>query len=226
MTTALQIINRAYFMLGFKAAGEALSADDANDALDVLNSMIDSWNTQSLSIVSVNEVVANVSGVSATIGEGLTFNTVRPVSIAAGAFSRMNGVDYPMTELTRDQYANITLKTVSSTFPQYFYYDGNTGTARVFFYPAPAGAVEVHLPVSVYLTEFADLAIDYPLVPGYRKALEYSLAEELAPGIKDLSAMVVRQAANARRVIRRSNVDVPQLDSGIQNARFNVYSGL
>jgi hypothetical protein len=148
------------------------------------------------------------------------------VAIAAGVFSRLNGVDYPMTEINREQYAQITLKTVQSTFPQYFYYDANTDTARVWFYPAPAGAVEVHVPVSVYLTEFQSLAIEYPLVPGYRKALEYSLAEELAPGIKDVSPMVVRQAANARRAIRRSNVNVPKLATGLKGVRFNIYSGL
>jgi len=223
MTTALQIIDRAYSLLGYKAAGEPLSGDDTNYALDALNSMIDGWNTQSLFIASVQEVVATVSAASATIGTGMTFNTARPVRIEEGAFSRLNGVDYPMTEINRAQYADISLKTVSSTFPQYFYYDP---AGVVYFYPVPS-AVAVYLPVAVYLTEFADTSTDYVLDTGYRKALEYSLAEELAPGIKEISGLVVRTAANARRAIRRSNVVVPVLDSGLPEAsRFNIYSGL
>ena len=226
MTTALQIVDRAYSLLGYKAAGEALSGDDAQYGLDALNSMIDGWNTQSQFIVSVNEVVAIVSSQSATVGAGLNFDTVRPAAIKNGAFARLNGVDYALAEIDREQYERITLKTVYSTFPQYFYYDGNTDTARVWFYPVPSGAVEIHLPCAVYLTQFADLATVYTLVPGYKLALEYSLAEELAPGIKDLSMAVVRKAANARRAIRRTNVDVPQMNVNLPNVRFNIYSGL
>jgi len=225
MTTALQIIDRAYSLLGYKAAGEPLSGDDTEYALDALNSMIDGWNTQSNFIVTVNEITANVSGQSATIGTGLDFNAVRPTRIEGGAFARLNGVDYPLEELDREQYERITLKTVQSTFPQYFYYDGSTDTARVYFYPVPPVAVEIHLPCAVYLTQFADTSTDYTLVPGYKKALEYSLAEELAPGIRDLPASVLRGAINARRAIRRTNVVVPQMNVNLRNLRFNIYSG-
>ena len=226
MTTALQIIDRAYSILGYKAAGEVLSGDDSQYALDILNGMIDGWNTQPHFIVTVNEVVANVSSQSATIGTGLNFDTVRPTSINNGAFARLNGVDYALTEIDREQYERITLKTVQSTFPQYFYYDGNTDTARVWFYPVPSASVEVHLPCAVYLTQFADLSTEYELVPGYKVALEYSLAEELAPGVKDLPMSVIRKAANARRAIRRTNVNVPQMNVNLPNVRFNIYSGL
>ena len=39
MTTALQIIDRAYSLLGYKAAGEVLSSDDANYGLEALNAI-------------------------------------------------------------------------------------------------------------------------------------------------------------------------------------------
>jgi hypothetical protein len=226
MTTALQIIDRAYSLLGYKAAGEALSSDDADYALDALNAMMDGWNTQRLFIVSMASVVGTVSGASATVGPGLTFDTVRPVAVENGSFTRIAGIDYPVKWIDDETYSNISLKTVSATFPQYAYYDAGLPTATVYFYPVPNGPVEFHLALQVQLTAFADLATDYPLAPGYLKALQYSLAEELAPGVKELSMMVIRTAANARRAIRRSNVVVPQLDSGIINARFNIYSGL
>lgn len=226
MTTALQIIDRAYALLGYKAAGEALSSDDADYALDALNAMLDGWNTQSMFIVSADEIVGTVSGSTAGVGPGLVFDTPRSVEVLDGSFTRMGGIDYPVKWIDRETYANISLKTVQSTFPQYAYYDANMPTANVYFYPAPNGAVEFHLAVQVQLTAFADLATDYPLAPGYLKALQYSLAEELSPGIKDLPMLIMRTAASARRAIRRTNVHVAQLDSGIINARFNIYSGL
>lgn len=226
MTTALQIIDRAYSLLGYKAAGEVLSSDDAKYGLEALNAMLDGWQTQSMYIVSKGAVVATVNGVSATVGPGMIFDTPRPVRIEDGSFSRLNGVDYDVTEIDRETYASISLKTVRSSFPQYFYYDGNMPTANVFFYPAPLAGIEFHLAVQTQLTAFADLATDYKLAPGYAKALQYSLAEELAPGIKEVPMSLMRIAANARRAIRRTNVDVPLLDSGVQNARFNIFSGL
>lgn len=225
MTTALQIIDRAYSLLGYKAAGEVLSSDDAAYALDALNAMLDGWNTQSMSIVSVGEVVATVSGVSATVGSGMQFNTPRPVRVEAGSFSRVGGVDSPVELIDRETYTGIADKAASAGVPQFAYYEPSLPTAMVFFYP-PAAAVEIHLAVQTQLTAFANLATDYPLAPGYAKALQYSLAEELAPGIKELPLSIVRTAFNARRAIRRTNVNVAQLDSGIQNARFNIYSGI
>lgn len=226
MTTALQIIERSYSLLGFKAAGETLGSDDAAYALDALNAMLDGWNTQRLFIVSVDEVVATISTVSATVGTGQDFNTPRPVDVEAGSFTRIGGLDYPVKWIYRETYATIPLKTVRATFPQYAYYDANMPIGHVYFYPLPNGPVEFHLAIQVQLSAFADLTTNYTLAPGYLKALQYSLAEELSPGIKELPASVVRMAANARRAIRRTNVNVGQLDSGIINARFNIYSGL
>jgi hypothetical protein len=224
--TALMLIDRAYALLGYKAAGEALSADDADYGLQALNAMLDGWNTQPLSIVSVGEVVGNVSGISATVGPGLDFDTPRPVRVENGAFSRVNGIDYPVQWIDRETYAAIALKAVGSQFPQYAYYDANQPTATVYFYPVPPAGLEFHLPVQTQFAAFESVAQEVSLAPGYRKAIEYSLAEELAPGIKELPLAVMRAAANARRAMRRTNVSVPLLDSGIENARFNVYSGL
>ena len=224
--TALDIIERAYSLLGFKAAGEPLSADDANYALNALNNLIDSWNTQRLYIVTVEEVVANVSGATATVGPGQTFNTARPVQMENGAFSRLAGVDYSIEWVDRITYERISLKTVSSSFPQYAYYDADLPTGTVYFYPVPAGSIEVHLPMQVQLTSFASLSTNLTLAPGYARALAYSLAEELAPGLKPLDPQIARNAFIARRAIRRTNVDVPLLNADLRNVRFNIYSGL
>lgn len=226
MTTAADIIDRAYSLLGFKAAGEPLSGDDADYALGVLNGMIDSWNTQRLFIVAVDEVVATTSGQTATIGPSMTFNTARPVRVENGAFSRLAGIDYSIEWIDRQTYERISLKTVTSSFPQYAYYDSEYPTGTIYFYPVPSTAIEIHIPVQIQLLTFATLATDVFLVPGYKRALEYSLAEELAPGLRPLDPQIARGAHLARRAIRRTNVDVPLLNADLRNVRFNIYSGL
>jgi hypothetical protein len=65
--------------------------------------------------------------------------------------------------------------------------------------------------VETQLTQWTALATDVTLTPGYNRALVYSLAEELAPGLRELSPLVIKTAANARRAIRQANVVVPTL---------------
>ena len=224
--SAQAIIDRAYSILGYKAAGESLSGEETAYALDVMNSLIDSWNTQSMFMVSVVESVALVSSASATIGTGLTFDVPRPTMIKEGAFARLNNIDYPIQVVDRATYERIVQKTIKGTFPQCAYYDAAAVTPTVYFYPVPVLPVEVHLPVAVYLSEFELPTTEFSLVPGYRKALEYSLAEELAPGIKDLSPTVIRMAANARRFIRRTNAVVPMLDINVPTNQRSGYNPL
>lgn len=224
--SAGSIIDRAYALLGHKAAGEPLSGEDADYALGVLNGLIDSWNTQRMFIVTVQEAVATVSGVSATIGTGQTFNVARPIDIETGAFARLAGIDYAIEMIDRVTYERLTLKTVSSTFPQYAYYDQELQIGTIYFYPAPTNPIEVHLPLQVTLEAFADQSTKYALAPGYKRALEYTLAEELAPGLRPIDPQIVRTAQIARRAIRRTNVDVPVMNPDLRNVRFNIYSGL
>jgi hypothetical protein len=96
----------------------------------------------------------------------------------------------------------------------------------VYFYPVPSAAVEVHLPLQVPLSGFDNLASIISLMPGYDRALVYSLAEELAPGIRPLDPQIVKTAFLARRAIRHTNVDVPLMNADLRNVRFNIYSGL
>jgi hypothetical protein len=112
-------IDRAYALLGYKAAGEALSADDA-DYGQALNAMLDGWNTQ-LCRLSWSVRSWAMCRASATVGPGLDFDTPRPVRVENGAFSASTAsttrcVDRPQN------HAAIALKAVGSQFPQYAYY--------------------------------------------------------------------------------------------------------
>jgi len=214
MATASAIIDRAYGLLGYKDAGEALSGADADYALNVLNDMIDSWNTNRLFIFTTQTVTSTVIGVSSSIGPGLTIDTPRPTRIPAqGSFVSVGGVDYPIEFINDAQYNGIAIKSTPSTIPIYAHYD-NGVPGRIFFWPFPSVATSFTLLLEQQLTSFADLATDVPLVPGYKKALQESLAEELAPGLREIPAALVRSAAKSRQAIRRTNANVPLLSFG------------
>jgi hypothetical protein len=50
MATALDLITDALIELGVVAVGETVSAEDSVLGLSALNSMLDGWNTQNLTI--------------------------------------------------------------------------------------------------------------------------------------------------------------------------------
>lgn len=210
MTTATEIIDRAYSLIGYKDAAESVSGQDAALALETLNTLIDSWNTQGNFIVSVNEQVNTVSGSPVSIGPGQTIDVPRPVDVMNGSFIRINNVDFLIDWISREEYNSIPYKLVSSNVVVYGYYDQNLPTGHIYLWPVPSSA-ELHLQLMSQLSEFADLTTDYSLAPGYKMALQYTLAEELAHGLKDLSPAFTRKAAAARRAIRRTNVSVPLL---------------
>src|SRR5206468_2029310 len=83
--TCQDIVGRAMKYIGSFAAGEPLEAENAADALDVLNGMLDSWAADRLFIfattISPFALTSNVQ--SYTIGTGATFNTTRPSIIEA-----------------------------------------------------------------------------------------------------------------------------------------------
>lgn len=63
MTTANDLIVGALRFINAYAPGESLSSSDANDALDTLNDLLDSWSTDEASVYASNENIFNyVSG--------------------------------------------------------------------------------------------------------------------------------------------------------------------
>jgi hypothetical protein len=217
MTTAISMIDTAYVLAGYKDAREALDGQDAAYGLDRLNDMLDGWNTQGLFLFTTNEVVATTSGLNITIGTGGTINTPAPVSLPNGSFIRISGLDYPIAWISDEQYQLIQLKGTASTIAVYGNYTKGYPTGTLNFWPTQTLPAEYHIFINTQLTEFATLNTDVALPQGYRRAITYSLAEELCIGLREPSPMLVRNAANARRVIRQANAVVPTLmyaDSG------------
>jgi len=223
MTTANVLVTRAYDLIGYKDPSEALSGADASAGLDALNSMVDAWAVNALYVYATTYVTQSVSGQSVTIGPGATINITRPVRVPAGGFFRSGDIDYSFEMIGRVQYEAFVLKSIDSPWPRFAYYEPSSPAGTLYFYPAVAATGELHLPVEQRITEFANLTTDYTLPPGYRAALEYSLAEELAPGKVDLSPVVAQKAFNYRRNITR--FESPILSSGLERSMGNVLSG-
>lgn len=210
MATALDICTKALQIIGVQAVGEPVNADEAQDTLASLNTMIDSWSTERLSIyvITSNSFTLAASQLSYTLGPTGDLVMPRPMMIQDDSFIRVNGADFPLVLLAPAQYRGIIDKSPGATdLPIFAFYDTTFPLGTLYFWPPPIVGTELFLYSQQVLTGLATLATTFSFPPGYQRAFEYSLAEEIAPsyGVTPLP-LVTRIAASARRNIKRMNL--------------------
>ena len=233
-TTAADQINGALRLIGVLAEAEAPSAAMAQDALTALNQMIDSWNTERLAVFSTIDQVFNwpPSTRIRTLGPAGGFVGQRPVQLDDATYFRdaSTNVSYGIKMINQEQYDNIAVKTVTSTYPQILWYNATYPDIEIYLYPVPMRVLEFHFISVEKLTEPANLQTALAFPPGYLRAFRYNLACELAPeyGVEP-SPQVKRIAMYSKRNLKRINNpdDVMAMPAAliINRPRFNIYSG-
>ena len=229
MPTALSYIETAMGGLGLLRAGETVSAEDATLGLLRLNLLLDAWENEGLFGYATTNTVFSLPAAttSRTIGASQQINMVRPLRLLSGSFSRLSGIDYPLEPVTEGEYNAISLKSsYDSTAPSVCFYDGGVPTGIVYFWPKPSAAVEVHLITPTAKTTAADTTTNLVHPPGYQRAIGKQLALEIASdfGVEP-SVSLRRDAANAKRAIKRTNSRVPQLQLNYPNSRGGISLG-
>lgn len=203
MTTAGDLIRSSMRLMGAVAAGETLTAEEAQDGLAVLNDLLDAWSVEGLMLYrSVRESFVLVAGKGAyTIGTGADFDTARPVRVD-GVVVTDGGADASVRGPVADaDWDRIVFKSLAYSTPSLYRYDAAHPTATLHLWPVPSKALPITLTMAMQfarLTSISDV-ISYP--PGYAKALRYALAMDLAPEFGIAVSPDIREAA--RQVIGR-----------------------
>lgn len=234
MASAGDLINGALRLLGVLAEGESPSSETSFDALNAMNQMIDSWNTERLSVFSTQDQVFTwpVGEISRTLGPTGNFVGNRPIRLDDATYYRdpSTNVSFGIKFINQQQYDGIAVKTVTSTYPQVIFINETYPDVSMFIYPKPTRPLEWHFISVQELTQPANLATDIALPPGYLRAFRYNLACELAPefGVEP-SPQVRRIAMVSKRNIKRINNpdDIMSLPYSLvaTRQRFNVYAG-
>ena len=233
-TTAGDQINRALRLLGVLAEGETSSAAVMQDSLTALNQMIDSWNTERLSVFSTQDQVFSwpASAISRTLGPSGDFVGNRPILLDDATYFRdpSTNVSFGIKIINQQQYDGIAVKTVTSTYPQVLWINMTYPNIEMYIYPVPTRLLEWHFVSVEELTQPATLATTLAFPPGYLRAFTYNLAMEIAPefGVEP-SQQVQRIAMTSKRNIKRINNpdDIMSLPYSLvaTRQRFNVYAG-
>lgn len=234
MATAGDIINGSLRLLGVLAEGETPSAEISQDALTAMNQMIDSWNTERLSVFSTQDQVFlwPAGQISRTLGPSGDFVGNRPILLDDSTYFKDpgTGVSYGIKQINQQQYDGIAVKTVTSTYPQVIWLNMSYPDIEMYVYPVPTRELQWHFISVEELTQPATLDTELHFPPGYLRAFRYNLACEMAPefGVEP-SPTVSRLAMTSKRNLKRINNpdDVMSMPYSIVGTRqrFNIYAG-
>lgn len=234
MTTAYDQINGALRILGILAEGETPSAATSQDALRALNQMIDSWNTERLSVFATQDQICMwASGLKTqTLGPTGDFVGNRPILVDDASYFRdpASNISFGIKLINQQQYDGIAVKTVTSTYPQVMWVNMDFPNITMTVYPVPTKLLEFHIVSVQELMNIPSLSTDIYMPPGYLRAFKYNLACEIANefGIEPPSN-VARIAMTSKRNLKRVNNpdDIMALPYSLvaTRQRFNIFAG-
>ena len=233
-TTAADQINGALRLIGMLAEGETPSAATAQDSLAALNQMIDSWNTERLSIFSTQDQVFTwtPNQIHRTLGPTGNFVGNRPILLDDSTYFKdpTNGISFGIKIINQQQYDGIAVKTVTSTYPQVMWINMDYPNIDMYVYPVPTKALEWHFISVTELDQPASLSTVLTFPPGYLRCFKYNLACEIANefGVEP-PPNVARIAMTSKRNLKRINNpdDIMSLPYSIVGTRqrFNIFAG-
>ena len=223
---ALDLIKSSLRLINAIAIGETPTGQEATDALRVLNNLLEVWNTENLTVLTTeDQTFTFVPGqASYTIGPGGDWVGTRPIQIAS-AYTRYQGTDFPLQEVTDDWYNLVATKNQQSQIPLWFRYEADFPLATITLWPVPDVASTMTITANKPFGPVASTAAVLNLAPGYEQALRYALAVHLAPEYQvNVPQIVVDIAKGSKAQIKRANIkpQVARFDPAIVSD--NCYS--
>ena len=224
MTTARAIVRGALADIQVASAEEPISASMAEDGLDLLNALLDSFSLERLWFyhTPATPIVWPAWMPTQTWGPGGDIPSPRPLKLAPQATYQdvTAGYDSPLEVLERqEQYALLQWKGMQSTVPSALYYEPQMPLGVLYIWPIPSAGSSVTVYPWQVLGAFTALDDELALPPGYLRALRTNLALEACPsyGVQP-SPLLVRHAAEAKQALCVPNTVVGRL-------KFNAGAG-
>jgi hypothetical protein len=236
--TVRDLLGKSFRTIHVLGSDEAMTATEATDALDDLNSVVEQANNDKLlGNYKTDLLIPLVGGQpSYTIGPASSSPNViatRPVEILAG-FSRRGTVDLPLFLATKEDYNRITQKTVSTGgWEALVYYEAQFPKSVLYVYPVPLDTLTtIYLTVMNQVASFATLDDVVSLPPGYRMWLQYKTAMRLAPQYgMPFTTDMISNLLDVESSLKRNNIKpLPVAQTGlsalsrITQGAYNIFS--
>lgn len=217
-TTAGDLIRKSLGLLLVIGQQDTLASSDIEDGLDSLNMMLESWGLLRQNIFKVNSDSFALTGgdQTYTIGPSGDFNVARPSKVTDASYIVAANVSYPLRVIDEKQWADIPYKPLTSYIPQVMWYSAGYPLGTINLWPAPAAAMSLVLCSYAALQQFTDKDDLIDLPPGYKRAIIYNLAVDMAPNYnKSVAPEVIKIASMSMRAIRGVNAPAPVMNTGL-----------
>lgn len=194
------LITDALQKIGALASGESPSTQERDDAFDRIKDIIEAWNAEPDLIVKQTVTDLAFAGTaSAALG-------TRPLLILAATAIYNGVVTVPVEVCTPTRWAEIALdRAGTATFPKGCICDYGYASATIYVGPKFTGTLQI-VQLLPGFTEPSAVGDTVTLPPGYRKALMYALAVELAPEYdRPVPAVVAETAVSSKAALQRLN---------------------
>ncbi len=232
MAIVRAICTDALMEIGAIGQGDTMGANDGALALLRFQNQMDAWAADRLTLSLLTRQLYTIpSGDSfATIGpSGADITAQRPMFVNQVNYiipGTNPGVETLMAAMNEDQYAAVSIKSLSSSLPQEYFYQTlqDSILGQFFFWPQVSQNVEIaiYFPQAVTVPASLDTVVRGP--SGYQEAFMYQLALRLCtPFGRPVPALLPEMAARAYRTMTRPNVSPGLL--GIDPAVVPVTSG-
>ena len=230
MPTTRALIRGSLRLLGVVESGENVQANEAFDALEAFNALLESWSLERLVVYHIGRFsVPLLPGQPTyTWGPGGDIGGLRPLRLENALLNLGTSVgasgplEWPVAIWSQDEYERgIWLKQMGSQYVLGVYLETSFPLARLHVWPVPFDSTtSLILFPWLPLTRAPDLdtPIDYP--PGYERMLRFGLACEMAPeyGV-EIPAAVASGFIQARTNIKTLGVIVPLMAQPIHSTQ-------
>lgn len=213
-TTALDIIKRALRLLGVYAKGEEPSPEESADGLAALNALMGSLSNTPLVYAKTLDAISLEAGVtSITVGPTGSTVTERPMRVLEDSYIQSGSVSYPLDVFTAQQYGDVAVKGEQG-IPVAVWPLMGMPDVTLTFWPVPTSGLDLYLWSTKALATFPALTTEVSLPEGYEDLLSHELGDALGPEYQTaLPAAAARRLARLRRNLKRTNLQVPQIES-------------
>jgi hypothetical protein len=226
MTTGLDLVTSTMRKIGALTKNETPSSDEADDGIEIINDLIESWANDSLVLYARTLESFNLTAGDGTytIGSGGDINTTRPINIL-DFYIRSGTTDYTDTDIISDEdFARIENKS-SQGIPKFLNYDGGFPTGTIKLHPVPSAAYTLFLLSEKQLSGLT-LAGTVSLPPGWKRAIIYNAAIDMGPEYgQPVSQEIYQIAQESLGLLKLAAAKVRSMDVPTGNSVGNIYTG-
>lgn len=230
ITTALDLIKYALKKRRVLGVGDTLTDEEAQDALDTLNLMLESWSLDRVSVYNeAQQTFVSNGQASYTIGPGGDINvTERPTKLTSAYTRDAAGIDHPMRVLLNAQdYDGIQLKSIAVPWPSAVWYEPTNPLGTLHFWPVPNGYT-IYLRFWQQLQRFDSLTEQIELPIGYKEAIGLNLAIKcedfggtVTPALEGLARTSYGRLKAFNRKTPSSSIEIAYMN---RNRPYNIMS--